>query len=841
MKYRWLAIILVSLLQLSGLAVFVNGFFPKKLVLPGEGAYHANRQFPEPKFSRLVFIVIDALRSDFVYSVNSNMTFVHGALNSGHGIAYTAHSTPPTVTLPRIKGLTTGSTPNFLDAILNIAESDTSSTLLGQDSWLAQVRRQNRTIHMFGDDTWIKLFPGMFDVSDGTASFFVSDFSEVDNNVTRHLGEELKHPVQWDILILHYLGLDHIGHKGGPDNPFMAAKQVEMDGIIKRIYNSVDDETLVVVAGDHGMNEAGNHGGSSAGETSAALTFLSKGLIFEERQPLLPLPVSPDYNYFKRIQQSDLVPSLAALLGFPIPKNSLGIVLPDLLPLWEESDAQTVLAQNVYQLSHILESSFPREDTNCSNLNNIESIQRLYCLKDNIIEQNFSDIISVYDFLKQAQSVLSRASSNYNTTHLFIGVVITSLAAIISTYSAISLKLRYSLRFLMVFIFFLYGLLMFGSSLVEEEHHFWYWMGTGTVVWLYIVAARKKFRDGVNWIICLALVRLIRAWNQTGQKYAGGPDVAKALASEQYSSYLWFLIIIHYGSLIEKLWKGSLIELPPMAGFTFSFTTIVASLAFKVNMAFESGENIPSLLQILKMSSDDPQHLIRLAQLSFFCIISCGLYEFSKFFFPSEDPNRNPLTDLSYIFEVFLITMTRTYNIPLFILFNLLRANLTKAFSGFYQSKQDTIVLISIFTLLLQHFTFFAFGNSNSLASIDLSNAYNGVSSYNVVLVGILTFIGNWIGPLYWSVTGSSMILEIPSLRSDKMSDSLALKITVGQMLFSIGTLGVLLSCLILRHHLFIWTVFSPKLLYAAAWLVLQHCLIDNLLTVLLSYIVSKS
>ena len=37
----------------------------------------------------------------------------------------------------------------------------------------------------------------------------------MDNNVTRHLDDEL-HRKDWDVLILHYLGLDHIGHLGGP-------------------------------------------------------------------------------------------------------------------------------------------------------------------------------------------------------------------------------------------------------------------------------------------------------------------------------------------------------------------------------------------------------------------------------------------------------------------------------------------------------------------------------------------------------------------------------------------------------------------------------------------------
>ena len=33
--------------------------------------------------------------------------------------------------------------------------------------------------------------------------------------MTRHVADELKKD-DWNTLVLHYLGLDHIGHKGGP-------------------------------------------------------------------------------------------------------------------------------------------------------------------------------------------------------------------------------------------------------------------------------------------------------------------------------------------------------------------------------------------------------------------------------------------------------------------------------------------------------------------------------------------------------------------------------------------------------------------------------------------------
>lgn len=90
---------------------------------------------------------------------------------------------------------------------------------------------------------------------------------EVDQNVTRHLEPEFARD-DWDALILHYLGLDHVGHLAGPKSPLMAPKQKEMDEIVSSIYTKItrQDEkelradskakpTLFVLCGDHGMNE----------------------------------------------------------------------------------------------------------------------------------------------------------------------------------------------------------------------------------------------------------------------------------------------------------------------------------------------------------------------------------------------------------------------------------------------------------------------------------------------------------------------------------------------------------------------------------------------------------
>ena len=240
---------------------------------------------------------------------------------------------------------------------------------------------------------------------------------------------------------------------------------------------------------------------------------------------------------------------------------------------------------------------------------------------------------------------------------------------------------------------------------------------------------------------------------------------------------------------------------------------------------------------------------------------------------------------MTVFLEAFLVMQTKTTNIPLFIFFTFLKVYLTKAInkSFVYRSTKDldddnqekfsvrVISMTTISILIFQHMAFFAMGNSNSLASIDLSNAYNGVSSYNIPIVGALTFLSNWAGPLFWSFMGLSILVEDDfrvyfikihttlknlnnnvSKETDKQQllkeilekdvsligqNLITLKILITQVFFAGALTGIMGACIVLKDHLFIWTVFSPKLLYAAAWVVLQHCVIDVVLCTALSFL----
>ena len=54
-------------------------------------------------------------------------------------------------------------------------------------------------------------------------------------------------------MILHYLGLDHIGHISGPKSHLVPLKLKEMDDVIRKIHEAMKNKNAaIVVCGDHG-------------------------------------------------------------------------------------------------------------------------------------------------------------------------------------------------------------------------------------------------------------------------------------------------------------------------------------------------------------------------------------------------------------------------------------------------------------------------------------------------------------------------------------------------------------------------------------------------------------
>ncbi|KAJ2896127.1 GPI ethanolamine phosphate transferase [Zalerion maritima] len=289
-------------------------------------------------FDRAVVVIIDALRYDFTVPVGEEgrngegdgAQIFHNAFPFLHDTAVKRPNNailrpfiadPPTTTLQRIKGLTTGTLPTFIDMGSNFA-----GTAIEEDNLLMQLRGLGKKIAHLGDDTWDALFPGYFEgnISRSYDSLNVWDLHTVDTGVMAHIFPlmEEAHKGDWDLLIGHLLGVDHAGHRYGPDHSAMRAKLLEMDRFIRDLADTVDDDTLLVVMGDHGMDGKGDHGGESDDEVEAAVWMYSPRPVFgrTSEDSLTPPPNAK----VRPVNQIDLVPTLALLLGIPIPYNNLG-------------------------------------------------------------------------------------------------------------------------------------------------------------------------------------------------------------------------------------------------------------------------------------------------------------------------------------------------------------------------------------------------------------------------------------------------------------------------------------------------------------------------------------
>jgi ethanolaminephosphotransferase len=160
-------------------------------------------------------------------------------------------------------------------------------------------------------------------------------------------------------------------------------------------------------------------------------------------------------------------------------------------------------------------------------------------------------------FMHEAQDVMSSAASNYNVPRLFIGTGLAVLICILSLLAVPSLRPISSAGLYYSLTLTLYAVLMFASSYVEEEHNFWYWIASGWFFYLYLTSLRQKKSN--SWLLhpalmALAILRVVRRWNQTGQKFAGADDIVNSgIFHGNNSILLWVLVGATYLDVTNRI------------------------------------------------------------------------------------------------------------------------------------------------------------------------------------------------------------------------------------------------------------------------------------------------
>lgn len=135
---------------------------------------------------------------------------------------------------------------------------------------------------------------------------------------------------------------------------------------------------------------------------------------------------------------------------------------------------------------------------------------------------------------------------------------------------------------------------------------------------------------------------------------------------------------------------------------------------------------------------------------------------------------------------------------------------------------------------------YFLQGNSNSLADIDIAAGYVGLQSYRPIIIGMYLIVNTYSAPVL-----AYLLNMYHRTLSYKSSHDLHYVLLSDNRIYMIWKLvPVTIYTFIItiqKHHLFIWSVFAPKLLYESMYLTVMNCIILLLETIILiQYIINK-
>nr|CAI5835483.1 unnamed protein product [Callosobruchus analis] len=729
---------------LLSVLLFFSGFFPVSKS-PENFKNDPPSNLPpgktyEPEVSKLVFIVIDALRLDFV---NTKLMPLTSRLIRGNGCFNNISVQTPTVTMPRIKALTAGSVPQFIDIVLNLASTEPLT-----DSLIHSAYKSNKKIIFYGDDTWLKLFPSYFWRYEGTSSFYVRDFEEVDYNVTRNVLQEIERN-DWDIMILHYLGLDHIGHVYGPFSTLIPQKLREMDEIIHKIYTKMImkyDKPLVIVTGDHGMKDSGGHGGSTYAETNVPLIALGRKCI--------------DAAFL----QTDIPINLAILLGVNIPSTAIGMIQNSLLEFPLDKHLY-VLYYNLLLLRH-------KTDL-CE-----ESFLKAYKLHQNYLtNRNEQDGTQAAIFYKNCTMIIvneltKAATQNYISLVVSLVLMFCSIIYLFKQIRPVVWVHYYKGMDYLLALILLQPFTFLSSSYVEEEHEFWFFASSLLYLLTLSMSLKRLQKNNICYsVVMLVLIRFLRNLNSTGDKWASYPDFSDWLMKPE--NFIYHQLFFLSGLILLGLIQCCICH-KTVSPIKVMFDTVILSMIFFYKIS-ESNVTLGRLI---------------------WCFIFCHLLLFHR---------TSKVVSWTHVCAL-LLKPYNVFMLPCCIA-------LTSFFCG---ASNKMLVILS--HVCLGNMLYFAQGHSNSLASVDISVGYVGLKEYNPLFVTAQVLFHTYAFPVLCH------LLMFSHMSNYKGSSPHIWNLLFFHRLYIMFIVS--LNTLFFRNHLFIWSVFAPKLFIEcihSGFLFLEH------------------
>lgn len=297
-----------------------------------------------PKISdKLVLVLMDGMRKDFAFYPKLMPNIYRLSQEGASGVSKTSNFP---LTIAAMRALGSGVPYSARDILYNyqrvktVTKTDkgkvkfTNKHALDEsiDSIFQATQKQGRKVVLSGDDIWINCYGSAISEAilakpDSDTPHGTTDDSYVHEGALRFLADP-----DFDILIIHYQSLDRTGHNNTPLSGKYRKKALEVDRYVAELEEKLPPNTTLFIFSDHGQSDDGWHGKL-------------------DNPP--PIVTEPPFIFAKNkiaqvqnlsVKQEDLAPTLAFLLGLPIPAQSEGIAVEKIFNISEKEKADLLLA-----------------------------------------------------------------------------------------------------------------------------------------------------------------------------------------------------------------------------------------------------------------------------------------------------------------------------------------------------------------------------------------------------------------------------------------------------------------------------------------------------------------
>jgi len=311
----------------------------------GMTPHSSNLTEEEIPSNRVVLIILDGVRADtFFESVSSGKSPFLRNIVTKRGVYGISHTKVPTETKPGFTAICSGHFEDASLALKNLYNKDVKfdsifnqslySIGIGQDACMFdKVAKQMECIKL-------KIQENFNDNRAENEDFKI--FHELINKMNK--AKFLKNSQLYKNLnskknafLIHLVQGDGISHKDGPKSDRIRNHLIKLDSYYEKLekyfnefYN--DNKTTFIITADHGMDMRKAHGDGNPDCTRTPFVIWGSGIreaIYREKKSESEdTPNSWGLNNYQRkdVQQIDLAPLIAGLLGINYPMNSLGII-----------------------------------------------------------------------------------------------------------------------------------------------------------------------------------------------------------------------------------------------------------------------------------------------------------------------------------------------------------------------------------------------------------------------------------------------------------------------------------------------------------------------------------